>query len=316
MKKLIAAILALALVISLAACAEKGENAAPEETSSMAEIIEPETKQPTPEYSAQNRISETGLEEDLIYELPYGKINPAIYEPLLLINGEFNAKGKALVPGGEMLIGQPYAYVSVTLIAEAFGGQADYDDAYKTLTANVNGHTLALTADSTAAVFDGEDVTLARAPITDGKAIYVAADDDFARYFNVDINVLPDFEFPGFACNPILAVDAAGTNVKTDEQSAGILEYVKEQLTAALGNIGGGLKDALAAAAPQIQADIDNMTVIGTVSRYVALRGPYYTLVDVYTTDIYFYTSGVGYCGVWRADITDPELFLGGYVAG
>ena len=113
-------------------------------------------------------------------------------------------------------------------------------------------------------------------------------------------------------------IDQPGTHALIEQACTDTLEYLKKSLTNSLDKRVNDNTSEYASfyksAALQIQTDIDRTRYITQIGRYAMYSGPYPILVDMYTQDIFFYFEGIGYRSIYKVDLTDPELFLAGYL--
>ena len=89
-------------------------------------------------YTSEARITEEGMQDDYIYTLVDCEINPAQYEPLLLVNGAFTTKGEFAYYGFHKMI-------PLQVVIEAFGGSVTLDEITRTVFFQLEDKTMEVT---------------------------------------------------------------------------------------------------------------------------------------------------------------------------
>lgn len=278
-----------------------------------------------PTYASSGIVEDgIGLTDNNHYVFSDGEIDLNPDEVLLMLKGTFTSKATALLFSDRFT--EDRFCVPLRIVAETFGASVEWDDADKEVTIHNGDDVITIQINSDDATLNGSAVTLRAKPIIVKDRVYVYQY-FVTEFLNLDAAAMPDYEFPSFAANPIVAVDyvntANGEYSPSDEYDAYAegLDYVKTELMLGLDNMvancaGGEYETEILAAEPKIRDDINNMTGIGQVGRYYMYDGPYITLVDMNTNDIYFYKHGNAFGGVYKADMKDPDLFLQDYIAG
>ncbi len=66
----------------------------------------------------------------------------------------------------------------------------------------------------------------------------------------------------------------------------------------------------------RLKNDIENICYINEISRYYILGGPYLTIIDKYTGEIYFLRYWINKSEIKKIDINNPEIFANKYFIG
>jgi hypothetical protein len=265
-----------------------------------------------PVYSAENRVSDDGMEDDMIYTFPDGTINPrSHHKPIFMINGSFHANARS------------HSYndgaVSMCAVILAFGGEVSED-----------GLTLSLgdtTITATPGLYGGASMYVNGKEVPshlffsdyEGRQLFVSFD-FFPSYFGLDSgewllkisnNPLVWFDYPGASYREAQARNE--TLAWLRQTLLDDLAHIEEvKLSGVLGDDYAYADESFANAIPTIRGDIDYIRFVGMAGRYAlfSIPGPMsILLVDMDTSRIFCHTSGVGYATIYEYGGNGSVLF-------
>ena len=263
-------------------------------------------------YTGEARITEDGMQDDFIYYFADGEINPAQYEPLLLVNGAFTAKGNLAYYG-------PSKMIPLRVVIESFGGTTTLDETTRTVVFQLEDKTIEI--DISDQKFPHYYCTINGGEESEWwcllheDSLYIALE-FFAAELGLDIGYLPGQDIGlNITPNPVIWIEQSGTHDLIEQSRTDTLEYLKKSLTTALAdrvaNTTGEYISDYGYIAPKIQADIDGTRYVTQVGRYAMYIGPYTILVDMQTQDIYFYSENVGFAYIYKVDLMQKHDGVG-----
>jgi len=283
-----------------------------------------------PTYTAAGKTDQNGLTDNYIYQFADGEKDAAPGDCLLMINGQFT--------NADVIINNNRSFAPIRAVAEAFGANVRWNGDTQTVSIASGNNVITMRIGQTKAVVNVESVPLDAPPVIVGGSTYVPLR-FISESLNKTVGYLPASQrtsaeyldsipdsgaAKGLAYNPVVWIDDP---IKTNNgnPSGDTLAWLKTQMSQGLASLKnnintadkGNLKgtDPNAPAFTQIQNNIDNAYYIGNAGRYAMYQGPYITLLDKETGGIYFYTMAHELCGVWKADMNDPDTFVPMYFA-
>ena len=119
--------------------------------------------------------------------------------------------------------------------------------------------------------------------------------------------------------HPLVIIDSDSAKFTLAEQEA--IDLAKSELNKAYTNFltnkkyNTGTKEANNVL-NLLKEDIEDISCVNKISRYYILDGPYLTLVDGVTGEIYFLKSKINKSHIIKLDILNPEVFARDYFVG
>ena len=274
---------------------------------------------PNPMYTAQAKMDANGLTD--MYAYTFANESTRDVPPgdcLLMSNGTFN-NGKVVIKNNLLL-------VPIRVISESFGAIVNWDSSTQKVEVKDNDHDIIMEIGKNTAIVNGKSITLDVPPVIVDARTYVSLR-FVSKYMDKQVGYLSTASQSNskmvLANNPIVWID---DNTQIDENlinSAQIslkaqfeqgLAYMKANYSSDehFNNIDAGTINSTFA---EIENDIQKTQYIGQVGRYLVFEGPCLSLIDLDSNDIYFYQSGNAFCGIYKANMSDAEVF-GGYFFG
>ena len=283
-----------------------------------------------PTYSASGKSDPHGLTGNYIYKFADGEKDAAPGDCLLMINGRFT--------NADVIIKNNRSFAPVRVVAEAFGATVMWDNESQTVSIASGSIVISMKIGQPRAIVNVKTVPLDEPPIIINGLTYVPLR-FISDYMNKTVGYLPAGQgtgseylaavsnreaAKGLAYNPVVWIDdPVKTNVGAPTDQT--LPWLKAQMNRGLRNLRNNIDTAnngyLKGTDPdspvftQIENAISNAYYIGNVGRYAMYQGPYATLVDTATESVYFYTIAHELCGIWQADMGDPDTFVPMYFA-
>jgi hypothetical protein len=279
-----------------------------------------------PVYASENRYSDEGVENDLIYTFSNGEVNPLENELVFLFNGTFNSNVKASS-------GYPYVIcIPLKELVLSFGGDVKNEQGSTfTYTLNENSVTVVIGEYNVPSEFivNGKSVSISDYQY-ENENIYVSLN-FIIKYLGLEYGYLPGGNVPySITYNPLIWVDYPGSSNKEDYARGQALEQLKKTLKNGLEKINeNGLSSVIGtdyeswdedfkSMAEALAEDIDNIHYFCMVGRYAIYTGCHKTiLIDTDTDAVYYYISGHLYGNLSRYNgLGSSDFFTMFYISG
>ena len=283
-----------------------------------------------PVYTASGKRDQSGLTGNYIYRFSDGEKDAAPGDCLLMINGRFT--------NADVIVRNGRSFTPVRAVSEAFGAEVIWNGETRTVSVASGNIVITMKIGQPKAIVNVKTVPLEAPPIIENGRTYVPLR-FIGEHLNKTVGYLPAGQgikseylaavsdkdaAKGLAYNPVVWIDDP-VKTKVGAPTEKTLPWLKTQLNRGLtslkNNMGAANNGRMKGMDPngpvfkQVQRAIDNAYYIGNAGRYAMYQGPYLTLVDTETESVYFYTIAHGICGIWKADMSDPDTFVPMYFA-